>query len=457
MTGRQIRAILLAAILASFAVVPDPASSQVPIVLPNVTSPTVTVPIIVVPIPGIAIVSLPSGAPSVNLLNTLGLPPHVNLPINTNVLLVNLPGVSILVPTLAQLSVLGNSALGLVLNQVAPINQLLASTTSANLLGPVDTLLNGLASGDLAQPGRPMATVLGSVVPLSTSNVWMWNAVTVGRAEHDGFQFQTNTGVGPVSGSTLPTRSIDKAELPGVLWDTSSLFGLKRGMLHFGITAGVAESDIQIKSDAILRAAGITQAGSAKLTSYSLGGFALLTTGSWYTGTVVGSSWGHSEVGNFLLGATSDYNASSLTSALILGTIVPLTDTIRFDVRSTLGYQRTVGDSHFDTLGIGYGEHVIEAVNGTVSGRMFGAFHYGEITVRPYLQAGVAHRFLYDNALQIEGTEFSFSDAKTSLLAATGVDFEIGKYLQLSAGVREERSRDFDILSARFGIVWRPN
>jgi hypothetical protein len=419
MAGWKISGVLLAGCVGPLIAGHDPAFAQASLSLPGIT--------ITLPIPGIAIPS--TGLPTVGL----GIPTG----------------------NLGQLSVLGNSALGILLNQVAPINQQLAATTGTNLLTPVDQLLNALTSG-----GPTLAGILaqpGSVASFGLPNVWMWNAITVGRTDHDGFQFQANGGAGLLTGSTLPTRSLEKAVLPGVLWDASSLFGLKRGALHFGLTGGVTESDVQIRSNALLQGVGITQTGSANLTSWSVGGFALLTTGSWYTGTVVGGSWGRSEIDNFLLGSSSDYGTSGITSAWILGTIVPITNTIRFDIRGTLGYQRTVGEGHFDTLRIGYGDHTIEAVHGSLSGRLFGAFRQGGVTIRPYLQAGLAHRFHYDNELQIQGVAFTFNDADNSVFAATGIDFEINESLQLSVGVREDHSRDFDSLSGRFGLAWRLN
>jgi hypothetical protein len=285
----------------------------------------------------------------------------------------------------------------------------------------------------------------------------MWNAVTVGTTDHSGYQFQANGGGGAVTGSTLPIRSLDKAELPGVLWDASSPMGLKRGTLHLGITGGVAESDLDIGTNGLLLDAGIKQGGAADLRSWSAGGFALLTNGSWYAGSAVGGSWGHSVIDNYLSGASSNYDVSSFTSAFFLGTVLPLADTIRFDVRSTLGYQRTVGEAHADTLGIFYGEQTIEALSAGLSARLFGVLHQGDLIVRPYLQAGLAHRLHYDNGLQIGGIDFTFDDASTSIFAAAGIDFEINETLQLSAGLRQEHSPDYDSLSGRFGIVLNLN
>ena len=297
----------------------------------------------------------------------------------------------------------------------------------------------------------------GPVAQLGFGSAWMWNAATISTTRHSGMHVQATAADGPAIGVAPSMRSVDKAYLPGMLWDASPAFGLKRGMLHVGITGGISESDIKFSSTGLLRDAGIDATGSGHLTSWSLGGFAILTTGSWYTGAVAGGAWGHSEVDNLLLGATSDYRASNFTSAWILGTVVPITNTIRFDLRGTLGYQRTVGEDHVDSLGIAYGEHVVEGVNASVSGRAFGVFRQSSLTYRPYLQAGVGHRLHYENTLQIAGVGFSFSDADTTVFGAAGIDIEINQGLQLSAGVRQDHSSDFDILTGRFGFAWKLN
>lgn len=466
MVRRRVTGLSLAGLLALLLAGPDRAAAQtplnLPVVLPNIIMPGLTVPGVTIQVGGTAVVALPGlNVPSVNVLNTAGLPSSLNLPLNAAVLLVNLPGVSILAPALAQLSVLGNGALGLVLNQVGQVDQLLAATIGANLLTPVDQVLNAVTSGGPAaqSPWGASGTfaVSGSVAPLGVPNAWMWNSVTIGSSRHAGFHYQAGSGDGAAAGTAPSLRSVDKVNLPGVLWDASSSFGLRRGMLHVGVVGGVAESDVKIASNGYLRDAGIAQAGAAHLTSWSLGGFALVTTGSWYTAAALGGSWGRSEVDNLLLGATSDYRTSGFTSAWILGTIVPITSTIRFDLRGSLGYQHTVGESHVDTLGIGYGEHVVETVNGSLSGRVFGVLRQDSVTIRPYLQAGLAHRFHQHNALQVEGVGFTFDDADTSMFAATGIDLEVGESLQLTIGGRRDHSADFDSLSARFGVALRLN
>jgi len=296
------------------------------------------------------------------------------------------------------------------------------------------------------------------MVALSLSNLWMWNAVTFGTSNHGGYQFRAGSGDNVITGTTLEMRTNQRSEMPGLLWDASTLVGLRPGTLHFGVNGGIAESDLDVRGNSALRSLGITQAGAGNLKSWSAGGFALLTTRAWYTGAAAGGSWGRAETENYVTGARSDYDGSSFTSALFTGTILPvISDDVRLDLRATLGYQRTVGEAHNDTVGITYSDHTVETFDGSLSARLFGVVRLSSLTLRPYVQAGVAHRFHYLNELQIQGIDFSFDDADTSVFFAGGLDFDINSRLQLSAGVRHDRSPDYDSLTGRFGLLWKLN
>lgn len=430
------------------------------IVLPNIVDATIKLPSIIDPTKGNPTVVLPGLAlPNISLLNTKGLPPNLNLPAGENLLLINLPGISIVGPNRPELAGLGNGALGLLLNQVAGVNQLLASTVSLNLLGPIDQIIGGLTVGDGPTTNTSSAGNNGpmGLAALSLSNLWTWNAVTLGSGSHGGFSFQATSGNGVVTGSTLPIHSSDTSVMPGVLVDASSLLGLKRGAFHIGISGGVSESELEIRGDRALRQLGITDAGSANIRAWSLGGFALLTTRAWYAGAAVGGSWGEAKTENTILGAKSAYDGSSTTSSLFVGSIASLAPDLRLDVRGTLGYHYTQGDAHHDTIGVAYGEHTIENFNGILSARLFTVMPAGVFTLRPYLQAGVVHRFHYANGLQIQGVDFAFDDADTSLFTAGGLDLEISDWLQLSAGLRYDASADYEYLSGRFGVLLKLN
>ena len=187
--------------------------------------------------------------------------------------------------------------------QIAPIAQLFASIGSAEAFAPVEQLLNALAFGDNASPGCTNAES-SALEPLPAANIGTWNAATFGSTDHDGYRVNAHSGAS--CGSTLPFQTTHRTQLPGVVWDASTALGLKKGTLHLGLSGGAMETNTQLSPTAALRDAGITRGGAARLRSWSVGGFSLLTGDNWYAGTAVGSAWGRTESQNFVLGSDSE-------------------------------------------------------------------------------------------------------------------------------------------------------
>ncbi|NJO32550.1 MAG: hypothetical protein HC869_04850 [Rhodospirillales bacterium] len=341
-----------------------------------------------------------------------------------------------------------------VLNQASSAANLFAGMGSAQVFAPVEQMLASLAFGNDG-PGACANSDPSPLAPVQSADIWAWNSTVVGRTDHDGYQL--NDRDGNACGASLPFQTLERAQLPGVLWDASSAFGLKKGTLHMGLSGGAAATDTQVKANAALRDSGIGRAGTTRLQSWSVGGFSLLTTDKWYAGSAFGGSWGHTESQNFVLGSDSDYDTSTFVAAGFVGSIVPLTDTLRLDVRGTLSYQRTVGDAHVDSLGVVYGDHVISAADAVLSGRLFGVFRQDGLTIRPFIQGGIAHHLSYGNNLEIDGIAYTLQEADTTIFAATGLDFEIDRTLQLSVGVRRDHSSDSDGVTGRFGFSLRLN
>ena len=437
-------------------------------VLPNLIVPKLDLPIISGIKGGDVSVQLPDfHLPNILHLDVSRLSPELRRRFgDDDLLLINLPGITIVLPDLPAVNALGAGVLGVVLDQVSWVSQTLSNTANQALLAPVQQVLDNLVSGGgpgaASSSGGPSGSSTGGgangMAALPLSNLWMWNAAIFGTSNHGGYQFRAGSGDNVITGTTLEVRTNQRSDMPGVLWDASTHVGLRPGTLHFGVNGGIAESDLDVRANGALRSLGITQAGVGNLKSWAAGGFALLTTRAWYTGAAAGGSWGRAETENFVTGARSDYDGSSFTSALFAGTILPvLSDDVRLDLRATLGYQRTVGDAHSDTAGIIYGDHVVETFDGSLSARLFAVARLPSFTLRPYVQAGVVHRFHYLNELRIQGIDFSFDDADTSAFFAGGLDFDINGALQLSAGVRYDRSTDYDSLAGRIGLLLKLN
>jgi hypothetical protein len=367
--------------------------------------------------------------------------------------LLEVPGVSVGLGGLGSLTLPGGSV-GDILNQSTASTQMLANIGSAEAMAPVEQLLSGFAFGDAASAEGGCANA-GALTPLAGSNVWMWNASTIRSRDHDGYRVHSADGAD--CGSTLPVHTQVTARLPGFMWDATSAFGLQTGKLHMGFSGGATETDTQVKASAALRDAGFSRAGALQLKSWSAGAFSLLTMKHWYAGSAVGGAWGQAESQNFVVGSASDYDTTTYVAAGFLGTIVPVTETLRFDLRATLSYQRTIGDSHVDTLGLVYGDHTIQSADAALSGRLFGIFRHGDVVIRPFVQAGITQHLSYDNQLTIDGVAYALHEADTSFFAATGVDFEIAKTLQFSVGVRHEASEDQESWAGRIGFSARLN
>lgn len=378
-------------------------------------------------------------------------------PLNLNLAggpLLEVPGVSVGLGGLGSLTLPGGGGIGDILNQATASTQMLANIGSAEAMAPVEQLLNGFAFGDAASPEGGCGNA-GTLTPLAGSNVWMWNASTIRSRDHDGYRVSGADGAD--CGSTLPLHTQETARLPGFMWDATSAFGLQTGKLHMGFSGGAAETDTQVKASAALRDAGISRAGSLQLKSWSAGAFSLLTMKHWYAGSAIGGAWGQAESQNFVVGSASDYDTTTYVAAGFLGTIVPVTETLRFDLRATLSYQRTIGDSHIDTLGLVYGDHTIQSADAALSGRLFGVFRHGDVVIRPFVQAGVTQHLSYDNQLTIDGVAYALHEADTSIFTASGVDFEIAKTVQFSVGVRHEASEDTESWAGRIGFSARFN
>jgi hypothetical protein len=385
--------------------------------------------------------------PAVSAGDAISLPPAV--------LAINDKGASTKLP---DITVGGKSLWSLpggdVINHVSPITQLFANMGSAEAFASVDQLLNGLAFGNDA-PSACAAVDASTLGPLATADISVWNALAVNRTDHDGYRINGENAAS--CGSTLAFQTMERTQLPGVLWDASSAFGFKKGTFHMGFSGGATESDTQVKATAALRDAGIAQAGSIRLRSWSISSFSLLTMDKWYAGSAFGSAWGRSESQNFVLGSDSDYDTSTFVAAGFVGTIIPLTETARFDVRGTLSYQRTVGEAHADSLGLAYSDHTIAAADAMLSARLFGVFRHDGMTIRPFIQAGITHHLSYNNHLEIDGVAFTMQEADTTIFTATGLDFELDRTLQFSVGVRHEQSRDAESVTGRFGLSLRLN
>lgn len=438
--------------------------------LANVTSATVSASAsgVTVVTPGVSVAGVASvGQATVGLsgagatvalptVNALGISVAAT-PLNVNLSggpLVEVPAVSVGVGSLVSLNLSGGG-LGDIINQTNSTTQMFSNIGSAQAMAPVEQMLNGFAFGD--DPSAGGCAAASAMTQLAGTKVWMWNASTVQSTTHDGYRIRSSDGNDCGTSTSMPVQTQETAQLPGFMFDASSAFGLAPGSFRVGFSGGTTETETQVKASAALRDAGISQASTLQLKSWSLGTFSLLTGKNWYAGSAVGATWGEADNMNFVTGSASDYSTNGLVAAGFVGTIVPLNETTRFDLRATLSHQRTVGQAHTDSLGIVYGDHTIQSTDASLSARLFGVLRDGDLTVRPFVQAGVIHHLAYDNALTIDGIGYQLLEADTTVFAAAGVDFELARALQFSLGVRHEANSDLESWAGRVGLTYRFN
>ncbi len=438
--------------------------------LANVTSATVSASAsgIAVVTPGISVAGIASvGQATVGLsgagatvalpaVNALGISVAAT-PLNVNLSggpLVELPAVSVAVGNIASLNLPGGG-LGDIINQTNSTTQMFSNIGSAQTMAPVEQMLNGFAFGD--DPSAGGCAAASAMTQLAGTKVWMWNASTVQSMTHEGYRIRSSDGNDCGTSTSMPVQTQETAQLPGFMFDASSAFGLAPGSFRVGFSGGTTETETQVKASAALRDAGINQASTLQLKSWSLGTFSLLTGKNWYAGSAVGATWGEADSMNFVTGSASDYSTTGLVAAGFVGTIVTLSETTRFDLRATLSHQRTVGEAHTDSLGIVYGDHTIQSTDASLSARLFGVFRDGDLTIRPFVQAGVIHHLAYDNALTIDGIGYKLLEADTTVFTAAGVDFELARALQFSLGVRHETNSDLESWAGRIGFTYRFN
>jgi hypothetical protein len=377
-------------------------------------------------------------------------------PLNVNLSggpLLELPAVSVGAGSIS-LNLPGGG-LGDIINQTNSTTQMFSNIGSAQAMAPVEQMLNGFAFGD--DPSAGGCAAASAMTQLAGTKVWMWNASTVQSMTHEGYRIRSSDGNDCGSSTSMPVQTQETAQLPGFMFDASSAFGLAPGSFRVGFSGGTTETEKQVKASAALRDAGINQASTLQLKSWSLGTFSLLTGKNWYAGSAIGATWGEADSMNFVTGSASDYSTTGLVAAGFVGTIVPLNETTRFDVRATLSHQRTVGQSHTDSLGVVYGDHTLQSTDASLSARLFGVFRDGDLTIRPFVQAGVIHHLAYDNALTIDGIGYQLLEADTTVFTAAGVDFELARALQFSLGVRHETNSDLESWAGRVGFTYRFN
>jgi hypothetical protein len=415
-----------------------------PIIVPPVTVPPVTIPPVTLPpLPvidtpegGLPIVRLPlpgcvgdiAGCLPGTVLNLQGLPANV---IN---LVRELPG----------------EATGLLLRETAALSQVVngvAGTVVTNLtnvvldLGLVDAAGGGFgASGVVSSPFVAGTTA----APLS---MFMVSGVT--RLSHDGFN--TSSALG--NGTTPDFDETDAGLTLGVRWDASRQFDLAPNTFTFGVVGNYTHTDIDVGTNAAL-APFIHDTGSANVDSWSAGTFGLLTDGRKYALVTVNATFGAPETKNLALGSTAEYDTFGIAASAMSGVLIPV-GRATLDLRGGFTFVSADGDNYTDSAGVHYRNAELEDISGQISARLFQAMKLDDGTARPFIQGGLTQRLHYSNEVNVEGVNFSFDDADTTVFARAGVDFDINHALQAYLAVRGDVNESSEAIAGQVGLTFK--
>lgn len=276
----------------------------------------------------------------------------------------------------------------------------------------------------------------------------------VSHTSHDGF---LATAGGTRIGRTPEFDSLDVGGTLGMRFDASKALSLPKDTLTLGAFGNYTNSDIDLEFAPLLRALGFRHTGDASLDSGSAGGYALLTDGRFYGLGLASGQFGDASVRNVLSDTHANFDTSGFASSLAGGVVLPAWPSSKVDLRAGLNYFDIRTDRHTDSAGLTFGEGQVEAFSGALSARLFSTFVYRRTVVRPFVQAGVDHRFDYNNDIRVEGLNFTFEEDPTTVFGRLGMDFEVDQYLQAYLSVRGDHNEDFDTIAGQVGLTFKLN
>jgi outer membrane autotransporter protein len=266
---------------------------------------------------------------------------------------------------------------------------------------------------------------------------------------HDGYEVSTDFN--PSAGYSPEFEEDNYGLTLGTRFDGSEVFGTAKGSVTLGVLANYTHTDVDVGASGL---PGPLPSGSANIDSWSLGGYGLVTDGRRYGLLTIVGTIGSPETDNALLGATADYNTYGFAASAMSGVLVPVGDA-KLDLRGGFNYITSQGDDYTDSIGSRYEDARMEEFSGTISARLFSVVRLEDYNIRPFVQAGLNHRFHYENEVTIDSVGFAFDDADTSVFGRAGIDFDLSQSMQGYLAVRGDASEDFSAIAAQVGVTFK--
>jgi hypothetical protein len=343
---------------------------------------------------------------------------------------------------------LGPDEGGLVIQTLAALGQTVAT---AGLLASSLTqdIISAALDGDITpdSSGFSPIAVAGASTTSSQFLVSGYKAL-----RHDGFS--VSSSFAPASGKTPGFDEDNFGLTVGTRFDGSEFFGTQPGSVTLGAIANYTHTDIEI--DAPSGLPGLASGGSADIDSWSAGAFGVVTDGHRYGLLTVTGTYGTPQTSTTIVQPISaEFDNYGLAASAVTGVVIPVAGTTKLDLRGGVNYVYATSDDYQDSLSTSYTDGHMEEFSGSASARLFNVLKNGDYYVRPFIQGGLTHRFHYENELKVDGVEFSFDDADTSVFARAGVDFEVGQSTQAYMAVRGDASEDFHAIAAQVGLTFK--
>ncbi len=279
----------------------------------------------------------------------------------------------------------------------------------------------------------------------------MFASSSVSTSEHDGFSI--GTGGSTVDGLPFSTQSYGLTA--GVRWDASRLLVIPENLLTFGVFGNYTHTDVTIEADDLVKDLGSDELGEGDIESFGAGAYSLLNLSSLYVITVGSFAWGSPNFLSGVSGAESAFDTTGFLASVMVGTVRDLGDAVKIDVRGGLSYARSKADDYQDSLDLAFTDSKIEDVTGQASVKLFTTRQTETLTLRPFVQAGAAHRFKNTNEVSVEGERYTFDDDDTSYFGRIGLDFDYSDKVQSFVAVQGDVSSDREAISGQLGITFK--
>lgn len=375
------------------------------------------------------------------------LPADVSIPPDITKPTEGLPGLTALERLLLEREIVGDLVPAVfqtlaVLGQTTAIAGAIASSLTQDIISGA---LDGQMTPDVAAVS-PLI-VGGSGLPSSQFMVSGYKL-----RNHDGYSVESSDAA--FSGSTPGFEEESYGLTLGGRFDGSEFFGAAPNSVTIGIIGNYTHTDIDI--DAPAGFPGLSSGGSAEVDSWSVGTFGLVTDGARYGLLTVTGTFGSPETQTDIVGPVdAEFNNYAIATAAIAGVLIPVGGATQIDLRGGLEYIYSQSNDFEDSIGVQFTDASSQELAGTFSARLFSVIKADGYDLRPFVQAGLSHRFYYENELKVDGVAFAFDDADTTVFGRVGVDFAVSQSAQAYVAVRGDVSEDSEAIAAQVGLTFR--